>query len=323
MRLLSALFSLLLVPSFVLAQDDPATLATQAAQQATEQAQQAAMQAMRDAQEANRRATEDLQQMMQTTQNSDTQPCCRYWTAPPKFSVKAGTYPGPVSVRITDATRGAVIYYTTDGWTPNINSARYRGPIVINSTTNLQAIAIAPFAVRSAVTSVQYSIEGSSATAPSSGEKAPSTPSFAAEAMNLPPGLLPVHLVFEAGVTSQTALVGDKIPMSLSEDLDLGDTVVKKGTPASATVTQVDRTAAGGAPGTLSFEMDDLQAPGGPLPLQGGATKEGAAKPPNAAILIPVVGPFTILKHGTDAVIAKGMPFTAFLDTQSPLAPAK
>lgn len=309
MRPFFALFSLLSIPSFLLAQIDPATQAAQAAQQATEQAQQAAMQAMRDAQEAAHQANDAMQQSMQSAQDS-SQPCCIAWTVPPKFSVKAGKYKGALTVRMTDATRGAVIYYSTDGWAPTVNSARYRGPIVISSTTTLQAIAIAPYAVRSAVTSVQYTIEG--ATAPA-----------VTETMNLPAGILSVHLVFEAAVSSQTALVGDRIPMSLSEDLNLGDAVVKKGTPAVATVTQVDRTGAGGAPGTLSFEVDELQAPNGPLALQGGASKEGTAKPPNATVLIPVVGPFIIFKHGTDAVIAKGTPFTAYLDTQSPLAMAK
>jgi len=319
MRTPFALFSVLLIPSFSLAQADPTTRAAQAAQEAAQQSQQAAMQATRDASAASQAA----QQAIQDSQNSGSQPCCLYWTAPPKFSVKPGTYSGPTTVRMTDATRGAVIYYSTDGWTPTANSARYRGPILIGSTTTLQAIAIAPYAIRSIVTSAHYVIQGTPGASSPSSAAAASTVSATTEAINLPPGVLPVHLVFDAEVSSRTALVGDKIPLSLSEDLNLGDTVVKKGTAATVTITQVDRTGAGGAPGTLSFEADDLQAPDGPLPLQGGATKEGTAKPPNAALLIPVVGPLTILKHGTDAVIAKGTPFTAFLDTQSPLAASK
>ena len=114
-------------------------------------------------------------------------------------------------------------------------------------------------------------------------------------------------------VKPRNAEIGEKIPMLLTEDLQLANTLVKKGASATATVTAVDRTGAAGAPGAISFEVDSLQTEAGPLALRGGATREGSAKPPNAAVLIPVVGPLTLFKHGTDAVIAKGTPFIAFL----------
>ncbi len=62
----------------------------------------------------------------------------------PKFSVRSGNYSSAVTVRLKDRTRGAVIYYTTDGWTPTTASTPYIGPITIDATTSLQAIAIAP-----------------------------------------------------------------------------------------------------------------------------------------------------------------------------------
>ena len=132
-----------------------------------------------------------------------------------------------------------------------------------------------------------------------------------------PPNTTLVHLAFAVEVSSRTAEIGEKIPMVLTEDLQVANTLVKKGASATATVTAVDRTGAAGAPGVISFEVDFLQSDGGPLALRGGATKEGSAKSPNAAVLIPVVGPLALLKHGTDAVIAKGTPFTAFLKTET------
>ena len=62
---------------------------------------------------------------------------------------------------------------------------------------------------------------------------------------------------------------------------------------------------------------------GTPIRLYGEAAREGDAKPPNAAILIPVVSPLTALRHGTDAVIKQGTPFTAFLYADTPLVPAE
>jgi len=309
MRTSLAFFSLLLIPFLARAQDDPAAHAAQAA----EQAQQAALQAMHDAQEANRQAAEAAQQAAQNAQNADNDipagPCCVSWTAAPKFSVKAGKYNTPVTVKMTDATRGAVIYYSTDGWTPTVNSPRYRGPIAIQSTTNLQAIAIAPYSVRSVVTSAQYTISGNSA----SSSTLPATID----------NLVSVPLAFDSEVTSKTAEVGDKIPMVLTHDVQIGQLLVNRGTPATVTITQVDHTSVGGAPGSLSFEADDLRPASGPIPLQGGATREGEAKIPNAAILIPMVGPFTALRHGTDAVITKGTPFVAYVNLGMPTAAAK
>ena len=100
----------------------------------------------------------------------------------------------------------------------------------------------------------------------------------------------------------------------------LGDLVIKKGTPATVTITQVDRPGIGGAPGALSFEADGLHPASGPIPLQGGATRDGEAKLPNATVLIPVVGPLSALRHGTDAVITEGTPFTAYVDLGTAIA---
>ncbi|MGB9434522.1 MAG: chitobiase/beta-hexosaminidase C-terminal domain-containing protein [Candidatus Acidiferrum sp.] len=311
MRAYFAFFSLLLAPCFANAQDP----ATQAAQQAAQISQQASMQAMQDAAEANRQAAQAAQQAIQDSQSSAAQPCCISWTAAPKFSIKPGKYSGPTTVRITDASRGAVIYYSTDGWSPTVNSLRYRGPILIDSTTTLQAIAIAPYSMRSVVSSAQYTISAAPAvSSPSAGAALSPTGPLSQGAVNTPSNLVPVPLVFDAEVSSKTASVGDKIPMTLSQDLRIGDFVVRKGTPATVTITQVDRSGIGGAPGTLSFEADDLHPESGPIPLQGGATRDGQAKPPNAAILIPMVGPLTALRHGTDAIITNGTVFTAYID---------
>jgi hypothetical protein len=86
-------------------------------------------------------------------------------TSAPTFSTGTGTYYAPISVSISDATSGSVIYYTTDGTTPGSASARYSGPVPLASTATLKAIAIAA-GVSSAVSSATYTIS------------APLTPSF-------------------------------------------------------------------------------------------------------------------------------------------------
>jgi gliding motility-associated-like protein len=62
------------------------------------------------------------------------------YTQRPTFSVEAGHKTGPISVTIT-AQPGTNIYYTTDGNEPTNASTLYTGPVNINATTSLRAIA--------------------------------------------------------------------------------------------------------------------------------------------------------------------------------------
>jgi hypothetical protein len=64
-------------------------------------------------------------------------------TAAPVFSPASGAYHTVEKVTITDATSGAVIYYTTDGTRPTTSSARYTGPFTISASTSYHALAIA------------------------------------------------------------------------------------------------------------------------------------------------------------------------------------
>jgi len=49
--------------------------------------------------------------------------------------------------------------------------------------------------------------------------------------------------------------------------------------------------------------------------------KEGQFKPPNATVLIPIVGLLGLLRHGEAVNIKKGTPFTAYLAQDSLLEP--
>jgi hypothetical protein len=314
MRILLAMFTLLLVSSFAVGQD-PATQAIQAAQQAAQQSQQAAMDAMHQASEAAQQA---MQQSMQVSQDALNAPvvCCVF-AAAPKFSVKPGKYSSPTTVRITDTTRGAIIYYSTDGWTPTTRSNRYLGPITISATTTLQAIAVVPGVGRSIVATAQYTVAPANG---AQGQENQAVNTWTVSPTITPDGKLilaqdtPVPLVFVSEVNSKTAQVGDPIALSVADDLRFGNEVVmKKGTPVSGRVIQVDRTGIGGAPGVVAFQVETLNDKGMLVKLYGDATREGDAKLPNAAVMIPFVGPLTVLKHGTDAVIKAGETFTGYL----------
>jgi type II secretory pathway pseudopilin PulG len=313
----------ILLVVLMLAMDISAARAQDPGMQAAQQ--QAMVQAQIDAQLTQQNVQQTMQQAQQQALQSDFPVCCAI-AAKPKFSLRSGTYDSPQRVKITDSFRGAIIYYTTDGWTPTAASNRYLGQITVMSSTLLQAVAIAPgyaYYGRSLVASAQYNIgapAGTTMSAEPHSLSALAAPFSADGKLTLAQGT-PVPLVFGAEVSSKTASVGDQIPLVLAADLTVGNVVVApKGSPASALVIQVDKTGAGGAPGEITFQVSSLDVRDRVIKLSGSATREGEAKPPNAAVLIPVVGPFTVFKHGKDAEIMRGTPFTAFIDKDTSVA---
>jgi hypothetical protein len=286
---------------------DAATLAAQQAMQATMQANQ---EATRQAQQANEDAARASQQAAQNAQQAAH--ICPP-AAKPKFSAKAGSFSKPVTVKIRENTRGAVVYYTTDGWTPTTSSARYTGPITITSTTTLQAIAVAPDMPRSRIASAVYRVE------PPSGKIAPAPSAMVAAAPSpATAGVLPkgtsVPLVFAADFSSRKADVGDKINLTLAEDLKIGDSVIaSKGATAFANVTEAHKSGVAGAPGFVSFAAESLSVDGTSIKLQGSAAKEGREVQINPATvgLAFVVPGGVFLVHGNEAEIKQGAVFTA------------
>jgi hypothetical protein len=82
----------------------------------------------------------------------------------PTFSPAQGSYSNPQTVSLADATAGAAIYYTTDGSAPTISSTLYSGPIAVNTTETLTAIAALNGYATSAPVTATYQI-GSTAAA--------------------------------------------------------------------------------------------------------------------------------------------------------------
>jgi len=85
-------------------------------------------------------------------------------TATPTFSIKAGTYTTAQSITIDDATKGAVIYYTTNGIAPTTASTKYTKPFTVSTSETVEAMAVATGDQPSAVASAAYVIETPAAT---------------------------------------------------------------------------------------------------------------------------------------------------------------
>jgi Chitobiase/beta-hexosaminidase C-terminal domain len=303
MRLIASGFVVLLSALTASAQH-AATMAAQQAAMANQQAMQATEQANQQAAMAAQQAN---QIAMQNAQAAAQEPICRN-VAKPRFSVEQGTYPSSITLRMKDSTRGAVIYYTTDGWTPTPLSIRYAGPVNLSSTTTLQAIAVTPRNERSPVVSAAYTITGS--------VDQPISTTFPASAPGhsvLTPGAR-LPLVFTAPVTSASLQVGDPLPIALAQDISAGGVLLAgKSTPVFATVTHVDKSGRNGLPGTLTFEAHSLKLNDGTtLLLSGTETKEGQSRVRAAgnASIIPLGGLFV---RGREAQIPAGASLTAFV----------
>lgn len=134
----------------------------QIAIQQTHQAQQDAIQATQQQNDAARRASQQAMDAAAAAARANTNspggnvPTAAV-TRTPKFSPKPGTFKGTTpQVTIVVATKGAVIYYTTDGSAPTLTSQRYTGPVSLSKTTTLKAMAVASASGQSATAQGTY-----------------------------------------------------------------------------------------------------------------------------------------------------------------------
>jgi len=89
-------------------------------------------------------------------------------TQTPVISPNGGSFTTAQTVTLTDATPGAVIYYTTDTSTPTTSSPVYSQPVTIsNGSVTISALAVAPGYSPSPVVSATITIAKSAANPPS------------------------------------------------------------------------------------------------------------------------------------------------------------
>jgi len=99
-----------------------------------------------------------------STSNSLTQTINQPVAAAPTFSPAVGTYTATQSVKLSDATSGAKIYYTTNGSTPTTSSTKYSVAISVSATETIKAIAVVTGDTNSVVASGKYTITPVAAT---------------------------------------------------------------------------------------------------------------------------------------------------------------
>jgi Chitobiase/beta-hexosaminidase C-terminal domain len=232
----------------------------------------------------------------------------------PSFSLNSSDVAPGTVITIASTEPDAVIYYTTDGWTPTNASPRYTEPITINATTRLQAIAIVPQKLPSPVLEADYLVNGVAPTSPAdvlidSGVLAKGTP---------------LRLVTASKVTSETANVGDRIAILLDQNVVAeGKVVAHRGMSVEASIAWVERAGRGGKPGMVIFRVESIPIHGASVPLSGiltlsapdiGAQTRHISNPG----MVQVTGP---LPPGNPAEIQPGMTLTAAVAADTPLHP--
>jgi hypothetical protein len=303
-------------------QDAGAMAAQQANQQAMDQAMQANQQAMQQTQQANQQAMDDMQRASQQAQNAATGPTAERMPGAPQFSVKAGKYPGAITVRLKTKARSAAIFYTTDGWTPTTESMRYVGPIRITETTQLQAIAVSPNLIRTFVSSAVYTLPPTADAGLDAAIAALPNQDALAATVSLEEGT-PVALTFATPVSSKTAQIGDHVSLTLARDLLVNGVVVaRRGARAMGTVMLADHATYQGQPGVLQFSVDTLQLPQGTLRLRGFEELDGPNHQIKASMwnILPAGGAFV---RGQEAEIPIGMAMTAYVAEGTAIDTAK
>src|SRR6267154_804709 len=132
----------------------------------------------------------------------------------------------------------------------------------------------------------------------------------------------PVHLVFATDVNSKTADVEEQINLTWPKEIK---PQIWCWSPKASSLWQPLPKLikpGPGAPGNIVFQVDSMDANGNLVKLWGSETLEGRPKPPNAALLVPYVGLFTLFRHGKDAEIKPGTPVTAYVDADTSLSTA-
>ena len=209
---------------------------------------------------------------------------------PPSF------LPGPrelapgTPVILTTANPNAVIYYTTDGWTPTESSQQYRNPITITGNMKIQAFAEEPGKGPSPIVSASYLVNGPAIPLPVNAEVTGST---------LTKGTL-IRMQTGNRMNSETANVGDRFYLLLDQNLVVnGNVVAPRGMSVDAMVTSVQHAGDNGKSGVIVFKLMSLSAHGVTIPLNGTFT-----------LVAPDIG--SQLNHITD---------TSFVHVSGPLPP--
>lgn len=226
----------------------------------------------------------------------------------PVFLPSPREIPAGTPVILSSPNPNAVIYYTTDGWTPTESSTQYRDPIVVNANMRVQAFAEEPGKAPSPVVAASYTVNGAGQALPMDSSVSGSTVTKGTT----------IRLQTGNRLTSDTATAGDHFYLMLDQNLVVnGKIIAPRGMSVEAMVTSVQHAGQNGRSGVIVFRTTNLSAHGVTIPLSGTYT---LVAPDIGSELnhiadtnfVHVSGP---LPPGNEAKIMPGMMLTASVAT--------
>jgi hypothetical protein len=178
----------------------------------------------------------------------------------PVFLPSPREIPAGTPVILSSPNPNAVIYYTTDGWTPTESSTQYRDPIVVNANMRVQAFAEEPGKAPSPVVAASYTINGPGSSLPLDSSVTGSTVTKGTT----------IRLQTGNRLTSDTATAGDHFYLMLDQNLVVnGKIIAPRGMSVEAVVTSVQHAGQNGRSGVIVFRTTNLSAHGVTIPLSG------------------------------------------------------
>jgi hypothetical protein len=232
----------------------------------------------------------------------------------PMFLPMPREIPAGTPVILSSPSPNAVIYYTTDGWTPTEASAQYRDPIVVNEPMRIQAYSQEPGKAPSPIVAATYTISGPAIAPPVNADVSGSTVTKGTQ------------LRMQTGnrVSSETANSGDHFYLLLDENLVVnGSVVAPRGMSVDAIITSVQHAGQNGRSGIITFHLTNLSAHGVTIPLSGSFTLVAPdigsqLNHISDTSMVHVAGP---LPPGNEAKIEPGMMLTASVASDVPMTP--
>ncbi len=178
----------------------------------------------------------------------------------PTFLPSPREIPAGTTVTLSSPNPNAVIYYTTDGWTPTESSAQYRDPIPVTANTRIQAFAEELGKAPSPIVAASYTVSGAAAALPLDSSVSGSTVTKGTT----------IRLQTGNRVTSDTANAGDHFYVLLDQNLVVnGKVIAPRGMSVEAVVTSVQHAGQNGKSGVIVFQLMSLSAHGATIPLSG------------------------------------------------------
>jgi hypothetical protein len=129
-----------------------------------------------------------------------------------------------------------------------------------------------------------------------------------------------INLKLRDKLTSRTAVEGDRVNLTIEQDLKVGEiTVAKAGSVAVATVSHAIKAGRLGRPGDLDLRLEYLKTDDSSVRLRGTKGKQGKGREGTAVTLTILFGPIGLIKHGRNAEFKEVTPLVAYVDQDTEL----